>query len=303
MNITCPICASSESTNIYSISAPEGTYTVEKCRHCQHHYTRFAFDIDEEHLYNDEVYQVIDNRESFYSRIMNHEYGKVLKYLGKQYPPGSRLLDFGSGKGVFLNLAKEAGFNPIGIETAEARADFAEQKYGLTVLREMYETGPVTTEPFDIITLFHVLEHLPEPKQLLKNLITDNLKPGGMLIMEVPNLSSLQSRIAEDKWMHLDIPRHISHFSQERMKKFCQESGLEIVRTDYFSWHLGVLGMCHSILSNFGYKGKIIRDLKHYDKTLLLGLIPILPIAFVAEVFASALKKGGVMRVYCRRAD
>ena len=303
MNITCPICASIESTNLYSINTPEGTYRVDKCRQYAHHYTRFDFPIDEESLYSDEVYQVIDNRESFYSKIMNHEYGKVLKYLGKRYSRGSRLLDFGSGKGVFLNLANKAGFDSLGIETARARADFAEQKYGLTVLREMYETGPVSTEAFDIITLFHVLEHLPQPKQLLKNLIADNLKPAGMLIMEVPNLSSWQSRIAGDKWMHLDIPRHISHFSQERMKKFCAELGLEIVRTEYFSWHLGVLGMCHSILSDFGYRGKIIRDLKHNDKSLLLALIPILPIAIVAEVFASAFKKGGVIRVYCRRAE
>lgn len=301
MNIACPICASSESTRFYTINTGEQTYTVEKCGQCAHHYTRFAFAVDPEHLYNDEVYQVIDNRQSMYSRIMDHEYGKVLNYLTKIYPSGSRLLDFGSGKGIFLNLARRAGYNTVGVETAVKRAEFAEQKYGLTILREMYESGPIGNERFDMITLFHVLEHLPQPKQLVKNLIDENLKPGGMLVLEVPNLSSLQSRLAGNEWMHLDIPRHISHFSKKRVQALCEELGLQIVRTEYFSWHLGVLGMCHSILSAFGYKGKIIKDLKHYNKKLMLALIPVLPFAIIAEVLSSAFKKGGVIRLYCRQ--
>ena len=301
MNVACPICASSESTLYYTINNGGKTFTVEKCRQCSHYHTRFAFAVDSEKLYNDEVYQIVDNRESLYSQIMDHEYSMVLKYIGRSFPKGSRLLDFGSGKGVFLNLARKAGYESLGVETAGARADFAEQKYGLQIIRDMYESGPVSNQPFDVITLFHVLEHLPQPKQLIRNLIRDNLKAGGMLIMEVPNLSSVQSRIAGNKWMHLDIPRHLSHFSKVRMEEFCAELGLQIVRTEYFSWHLGVLGMCHSILSDFGYKGNIIRDLKHYNKKLLFGLLPVLPLAIVAEAVASFFKRGGVIRVYCRR--
>lgn len=302
MNIACPICHSEESSKYYDVNSEGQLYSVETCHNCSHHYTRFNFEIDPELLYNDEVYQVVDNRDSVYSKIMDREYGNVLEQIGKLYPKGSRLLDFGSGKGVFLNLAQKAGFRCTGVETAEARADFAEKKYGLEIIRTMYTSGPVSNEAYDVITLFHVLEHLPEPKELLRNLIKDNLKQNGMLIMEVPNLSSLQSGIAKDKWMHLDIPRHLSHFSKIRLEEFCNELDLKIVRYEYLSWHLGILGMCHSILTIFGYEGKIIKDLKHYNKKLMLALIPVLPFALVLELLASAFNRGGVIRVYCQRA-
>ncbi|NEU10238.1 class I SAM-dependent methyltransferase [Flavihumibacter sp. R14] len=301
MNIACPICDSIESTQDFIVNTGEQTYTVEICSKCSHHYTQFAFAVDPQLLYNDEVYQVIDNRDSVYSRIMDYEYGNVLKYLGSLYPDGSRLLDFGSGKGIFLNLAKKAGFKTLGVETAVVRAEFAREKYALNILNTMYESGPLDKDRFEVITLFHVLEHLPKPKELVQNLIGDNLKPQGMLILEVPNLSAWQSRIAGNSWMHLDIPRHLSHFTRKRMAEFCSELDLQIVRTETFSWHLGVLGMCHSILNLFGYKGKIIKDLKHYNKKVMLALIPVLPFALVAEVLASILGCGGVIRVYCRR--
>ena len=62
--------------------------------------------------------------------------------------------------------------------------------------------------------------------------------------------------------MHLDIPRHMSHFTNKRLKKFTNELNLRIIREEYFSFHLGVLGMCQSILTLFGYNRKIIRHLK-----------------------------------------
>lgn len=303
MNITCPVCNSVESSRYFLVRSGDHTYSVETCLACGHVYTRFDFEVDPDQLYNDEVYKVIDNRDSVYSKIMDHEYGNVLQYIKRQYPQHASLLDFGSGKGVFLNLAQKAGLDSLGIETAEERADFAEKKYGLKIIRTMYSNGPVAKQRFDVITLFHVLEHLPQPKELLQNLLRDNLKANGMLILEVPNLSSWQSAIAGNKWMHLDIPRHLSHFSKERLVEFCGELDLKIVRSDYFSWHLGVLGMCHSILSIFGYKGKIIRDLKNYNKKLMLALLLVLPLSLVLELFASALNRGGVIRLYCRRAQ
>ena len=303
MNIACPICKSTESRKSYDVHSDGHAYSVETCSNCSHHFTRFNFEIDPELLYSDEVYQVVDNRDSVYSKIMNQEYGHVLHQVGRLYPTGSRLLDFGSGKGVFLNLAQKAGFQSTGVETAEARADFAESKYGLQIIRSLYRKGPIGNEPYDVITLFHVLEHLPEPKELVDNLLKDNLRADGMLVLEVPNFSSLQSGIAGNKWMHLDIPRHLSHFSQKRLKAFCKELNLEIVKTEYLSWHLGILGMAHSILTLFGYQGKIIKDLKHYNKKLLFALIPVLPLALVLELLASAFNRGGIIRVYCRRAE
>ena len=301
MNIACPICNSQDSKEVYKVRSEGRDYSVKTCSECEHLYTWFDFDLDEEGLYSDDVYQIVDNRDSVYSKIMSYEYGKVLKRLNGYFEKESALLDFGAGKGVFLNLAKNYGFRVSGVETAEARADFAEKKYGLDIMRTIYQNGKIGSGNYDIITLFHVLEHLPRPLLLLKNLISENLRANGMLVIEVPNLSSFQSRIATSKWMHLDIPRHLSHFSKKRLKDFCEELDLKIVKTEYFSLHLGVLGMCHSILSLFGYQGKIIADLKRYNKKLMLALVLVLPVAFIVELAASVFNRGGILRVYCRR--
>ena len=301
MNTSCPICKSQDSKEYFKVRSEGQDYFVQTCSKCQHRYTWFDFDLGKDSLYTDEVYQIVDNRNSVYSKIMDYEYGKVLDQLNKHFVKGSTLLDFGAGKGVFLNLAQNSDFNVTGVETAEERADFAEKKYGLNIIRTMYQGGKIGSGNYDVITLFHVLEHLPQPQTVLKNMITANLKTDGILIIEVPNLSSLQSRIANNRWMHLDIPRHLSHFSKNRLEDFCDELNLEILKTQYFSLHLGVLGMCHSILSLFGYQGKIIADLKQYNKRLILALALVLPVAFISELIASAFKSGGILRVYCRQ--
>jgi 2-polyprenyl-3-methyl-5-hydroxy-6-metoxy-1,4-benzoquinol methylase len=300
INHQCPICNSSISQLYYEVKNENDTYWVRKCLTCAHYYSAGDLDINTDELYNDDVYQVIDNRGSLFSKIIEFEVSHILKNISRLHPKGLRLLDFGSGKGNFLFVAKKLGYQVMGIETAIKRAEFAEEKFGLEIIKSLYTGGKIVDEGFDIITFFHVLEHLPNPKEHLSSLIKHNLKEGGMIIIEVPNLSSLQSRIAKNNWMHLDIPRHLSHFTKERMIRFADESDLRIIKIEYFSLHLGVIGMCQSILSLFGYKKKIIRDLKHYNVMLILTLIGILPFAFTLEIISSIFNRGGVIRLCCQ---
>ncbi|HYK77876.1 MAG TPA: class I SAM-dependent methyltransferase [Daejeonella sp.] len=296
-NDCCPVCHSGSSSTFYTF---EEGYLVENCEDCAHYYSKFS-ETDSAKLYGeeDEVYRVVDNRKSAYSKIIEYEYAKVLKQIRKQYPPGSGILDFGSGKGVFLNLAAKFGYRAVGIETAAERARFAREKYGATVIQSEYSGGKIEGRQFDVITLFHVLEHLHRPKEILSSLIQDNLKDNGLLIVEVPNLYSWQAAIAKNRWMHLDIPRHISHFTPEKLQDLSRDLNLKIIRNEYLSFHLGILGMCQSLLSLFGYEQKIIKNLKQYDFKLMILLIFILPLAFVMELVAAAFKKGGIIRIYC----
>jgi len=298
----CPICSYKDSEIVYRVRNERGNFYIKRCSNCSLCYTNSDSDADTSELYDDDVYHVVDNRKSVYTKIINHEYRNVLDKVSTWCSEGSSLLDFGSGKGIFLNLAGQAGYKALGVETAINRAEFAEKMYHAEVLKSDYSGGKIASKPFDIITLFHVLEHLPEPERLLKELIGYNLNESGILILEVPNLSSLQSSIAKSRWMHLDVPRHLLHFTSKRLLQLVDELDLKVKKVEYFSWHLGVLGMCQSILTLFGFKKKIIKELKQYNIKLLSALIIIFPAALLLEVIAATFKRGGIVRVYCQNS-
>ena len=146
----------------------------------------FKFELNIPKLYEDEDYRVIDNNNSIYYRMIIYEYGHILKKIIKLCPQDKKLLDFGSGKGIFLNIAQRFGYKVTGIETAYERAKFAQQKYNLEILKSYYQSGILKNSPFNVITFFHVLEHLPNPKEILYNLINDNLEDKGLIIIQVP---------------------------------------------------------------------------------------------------------------------
>jgi 2-polyprenyl-3-methyl-5-hydroxy-6-metoxy-1,4-benzoquinol methylase len=302
MNSPCPLCHHKDYRTVYAQVAFFPDAEVVACRYCGHFYTVLHTEIDKSGLYADEVYQVVENRDSVYDRIMNLEYGAVLGMLGRLRPNKGWLLDFGSGKGKFGALARAAGWQVRCVETSEPRAAYARSVYGLEVNSEFFAGGSIFGVPFEVLTLFHVLEHLPEPAELLAALFRENLREDGLAVIEVPNFSSWQSKIARRKWLHLDASRHIHHFTPDRLRRFLRELGLEPVRTSYWSWHLGLLGMVDSLLRLFGYRGNIIVQLKNgKNAALLLKIGLLLPFALVLELLAAGLRRGGIVRIYLRR--
>ena len=114
-------------------------------------------------------------------------------------------------------------------------------------------------------------------------------------------LESLQSKIAGKRWIHLDPPLHISHFTKSSLLKLLGDLNLKPLKYEYFSIHLGILGMVQSILCLIGYNRKIISDLKfRRTKRLIISILLVLPLAIFLELLAVIFNKGGVVRVYCK---
>lgn len=295
--IKCPVCNAPANK-----SSPE--FSLVPCQKCGLTWTFIDKAIDAAALYEDEVYAVVDNRKSVFEKIIFGEAKKVIASVSTLlgHPKKTKVLDFGSGKGQFLVQAKLSGWETLGIETSTSRAAFAKEKYGLEIQTGFYQGGKINTGDFDLITLFHVLEHLPEPVALLHELTKKNLKSGGILVIEVPNFGSWQSRIAGKDWMHLDIPRHLSHWTETKLLDQIQPLGFTKKLVQGFSVHLGVLGMMRAIMGKFGYRDNIIFDLKNRRKPLLLaGILVSLPFAFVLESLAVLSQKGGVLRIYFQK--
>ena len=295
--LTCPVCNSTPTDTLEA-------FEICSCSTCKVRWTFLPNTIESEALYQDEVYQVVDNRKSIFERIIFSEARKILSNARNLLPQASRLLDFGSGKGQFLRVAKESGWIGIGIETAEARADFATNNYQVRVIREFYTKGKVDEAPFDLITLNHVLEHLPEPMLLLKELLNSNLSKEGLVYIEVPRADSWQAKIAGKDWMHWDIPKHLTHWKEPVIVSEMAKIGFSKNADRRFSIHLGLMGMVQSLLRIFGFRDHLVLRLKR-EKTigLLLGIGIVLPLAFLLEALAVTFNRSGIIGVYFKSND
>ena len=290
--ITCPVCSTPPK------NSPE-PLTIIGCQSCGVQWTFIPEPIDDKALYRDEVYAIVDNRTSIFEKIIFSEAKKILHKARKLNPKAQHLLDFGSGKGQFLAIAKNLNWNGIGIETEQARADFASEKYRVDVISSYYESGKIGENLADLISLNHVLEHLPNPVHLLGELLSANLKPQGIVYIEVPRADSWQAKIAGKHWMHWDIPKHLTHWTKPELSEQMGKLGFSVVGTRSYSVHLGVLGMLQALLARLGYRENLILRLKRRKTLGLLLLIGFtLPIAWTLEVFSLGFGKSGILGLY-----
>lgn len=293
--ITCPVCK----------TPPENTpvsNSITICKTCGVSWTYFPEEVDALALYTDEVYSVVDNRKSIFEHIIFSEAKKILQKARKINPKANSLLDFGSGKGQFLAVAKEFGWKGLGIETAIERGTFAREKYQVAVLNDFYQGGKIQKGNFDFITLNHVLEHLPDPMTLMSDLLEKNLAQDGIVYIEVPRSDSWQAKIAGMDWMHWDIPKHLTHWTSAGLEKEFGKIGFQKVSSRAFSVHLGVLGMLQAILSKVGFKENLILRLKQKKTAGLLLLIALFfPFAWIFEMLSVGFDKSGIFGIYLKR--
>lgn len=294
--LSCPVCHTLPTFTARPLSKIS-------CETCGVGWTYLPEELQEDQLYRDEVYAVVDNRKSIFEKIIFNEAEKVLQKGRKINSNSKTLLDFGSGKGQFLAVAKSAGWQGIGIETEKARADFARTNYQAEVLNYYYDGGKIKAGNFDLITLNHVLEHLPNPVQLIKSLLDENLSSQGLVYIEVPRADSWQAQIAGENWIHWDIPRHLTHWTEAGLQEQMKKISFQIVEKRSFSIHLGVLGMLQALLSTFGFRENLILRLKRKKSPgLMLSIGFLLPFAWILELISRGFGKSGILGVYLKRS-
>jgi 2-polyprenyl-3-methyl-5-hydroxy-6-metoxy-1,4-benzoquinol methylase len=168
------------------------------------------------------------NRLNFLYRIVRNVSIKNKFKLVEKYGGTKKLLDIGCGTGEFIFYCKKNGFDVKGIEPGEKPRTFAQKEYKLDVYQETY-LNQLTIPEFDVITLWHVLEHVHPLHDRLEKIV-EIMKPDGTLIIAVPNCDSWDAHYYGKYWAAYDLPRHLYHFSQETMKTLAQKHTLKIDR-------------------------------------------------------------------------
>lgn len=137
-----------------------------------------------------------------------------------------KLLDFGAGTGDFLATAKERGFEVYGVEPNQKARDRAKQK-GIELSESLTD---LNNRKFGVITLWHVLEHLPNLEGQLKEL-KELLEEDGLLVVAVPNYKSFDAKHYKSDWAAYDVPRHLWHFSRTSISKLFERHQMEVIKT------------------------------------------------------------------------
>jgi 2-polyprenyl-3-methyl-5-hydroxy-6-metoxy-1,4-benzoquinol methylase len=184
----------------------------------------------EKYYQSDDYISHTDQSESLtdklYVFIKNYNLKRKVRLLNCIFPEKGSLLDIGAGTGDFLVTAKENNWRVAGVEPNQKARRYAKTK-GVNLAAAL-NLIPICS--YDIITLWHVLEHMPNLNDQLAH-ITRLVKNGGYLILAVPNYKSYDAHYYKEHWAAYDVPRHLYHFTKPSIVKLLLPHGLELIDT------------------------------------------------------------------------
>jgi len=172
-------------------------------------------------------YKLFLENERFKREQARHRLNAITGLLNHR-PGGPRLLiDLGCGHGFFLHEASVKGWSGIGVETSDQPRGYATNTLGLKVLSTEFDRQQFEGECADAVTLWHVIEHIPDPMETIGH-IRSVLKPGGVLAIACPNISSVSAKITKHEWLWLGFPFHLYQFSPKSLRTLLEKEGFEV---------------------------------------------------------------------------
>ena len=215
-----------------------------------------------------------------------------------------RLLDFGCGEGTFLTAARARGFAGVGIEPGGAAA--AARVAGHQVLGSL---DALPSDPtFDVVTSFHSLEHVSDPRSVLTRL-HGCMAPQAVLLIAVPNARGLQARLLGRHWLHLDVPRHLVHFGPKSLGALLARTGFVIEQQHHMEIEYDLAGVTQSALDAVLPKPRVLLSAAMRrgggNRALLAASVGLAawsaPLALSIVAAGAMLGAGGTLVVVARR--
>jgi hypothetical protein len=175
------------------------------------------------------------------------------------------------------------------------------------VQRATIDEAAIPEGSLDAITLWHVLEHVEQPGSGLAR-IAAWLRPGGALLVGVPNLAGLQAQIGGACWYHLDVPRHRTHFTPSGLESLLRAHGLAVVRVRHVLLEHNPYGMWQSLVNRMTRHPSYLYNLLKRNASINVGDLlltamglPLAPPAALVELLAGSARRGGTIAVLARR--
>lgn len=236
-NNKCLVCGSSNVGHFLECTdnfVTREKFNIYQCNSCGFRFTIDAPDVEnisryyhsENYISHSDTQKGIVNK--LYHTVRNLMLKRKLRLI-RSLTTGKDLLDIGCGTGYFPHFMQQNGYNASGMEIEPGARKFAADNFGLKVSSPDELLNEKHTAQFDVITLWHVLEHLYEPARYL-NWIFDSLKNEGVLLIALPNCDSYDARKYKENWAAYDVPRHLWHFKPSTFEKLISQHGFKLER-------------------------------------------------------------------------
>lgn len=313
----CTLCDNQLSAKLIENIERDGKiYTIYFCKGCNVGIT-IPMPSSEElsRLYTGNYRSISGKRFNPFIELFIYIFRLQRKRRIEKYIKRGSILDIGCGRGLFLDIMRKNGWGVTGVEFNKETASYASETYGINVIAGNPMEWGLDDESFDVITMNHVLEHVHKPVEIIgecKRL----LRRGGLLVVAVPNIYSLQASAGKGIWFHLDIPYHLHHFSEDGLHSLLNKSGFKILKIRRFDLEYNPFGWLQTLLNLSGIRENLLYNLLKnpelkiketpspplQDILLNLALLPLfIPLSFILSLLESLMKRGGTIEVYAIR--
>jgi 2-polyprenyl-3-methyl-5-hydroxy-6-metoxy-1,4-benzoquinol methylase len=300
--INCNLCNGKE----YKLFKEINGYRLVKCKQCGLVYLNprpTQQEINEEYSAEYHIERLLGQEPKTEKEIeqeINKNIGRAEEIV-KQFGNKGKLLDIGCGTGFFIACLKRYGWKVTGMDISEWASKFAREKLGLNVFTGSVEEIQLN-ERFDVITMYHNLEHLPYPLKTLKS-ISEILTPNGVLVIKGPNLASFD-RIWHGKcWRGYTDPSHLFYFTPKTYCRIIEKVGFSVQKTIFQYWD----PVAHLMETRLGDGAradhppdaiKKIRENERYNNFIFKGIHKI------GYIMAKLLNlKGRDLTIYAKKMD
>lgn len=205
---------------------------------------------------------------------------------GSIAPSDGPVLDLGCGGALFGRLLGERGYKVFGLDFSHQAAQVGWRQNRVPVATGIFSTAPFACGTFNAITMFHVLEHLYDPGSYIEA-AWHLLRPGGRLIVQVPNAASWQRLLFGERWNGFDLPRHLINFRASDLHFLISQKRFKILRTKHFSLRDNPAGFASSLAPSLDPMARRVRGKKESSGARLARNMTYFGLAMAALPFAA----------------